>query len=294
MLMAGCGGEYILSVPDQLAADNDTVTVVSRLQRSEFWTLNMPVRQAALRFRVDDGVEQAAASDELGYAAVQLAVPQKVGVYKVVVSHQDYEGEEVQRTVPFYVWNPQRKVVAVDLDSLPPRQIRQESAPVASSRWVAWMQRFTASLVPEIIPRDDASARRALQGLSKQANILYLTRSEIEQHDACRKALKDNGYPAGPILTWRRQRWHVVPGPYRIPKICVESRLVSQLSTLRETFKNLETGICDSKLAAKAFTEAGMTAWTVGGGSTWKELAEKYDPQPASPDQTASSQPAKK
>jgi len=67
-----------------------------------------------------------------------------------------------------------------------------------------------------------------------------------------------------------------VPGWYRIPRIVVESRLVSQLARLRRDFTNLALGVCDSALAAKAFAEAGMTVLMVGGAGVEGENVQRF------------------
>ena len=55
----------------------------------------------------------------------------------------------------------------------------------------------------------------------------------------------------------------------------IESRLVSQLTELRKQFAGLEVGVCDSSLAARAFTEAGLEARVIGEGTSWSDLAER-------------------
>ena len=56
-------------------------------------------------------------------------------------------------------------------------------------------------------------------------------------------------------------------GRYRIPRIVVDTRLVSQLSEIRKLFPKMTMGVCDSDLAARAFAEANLRVVVVGGAS---------------------------
>ncbi|MCK4601950.1 MAG: hypothetical protein KAU28_05760, partial [Phycisphaerae bacterium] len=85
-------------------------------------------------------------------------------------------------------------------------------------------------------------------------------------------------------LLWQRQRWHITrKGRFGLPRIVVESKLVSRLPHLREDFPTMLAGICNSQLAAKTFAEAGMRVIAVGSPAvkapdvthrkSWSELA---------------------
>jgi len=282
VLATGCGGEYILTVPDQLSAAGDDVTVVARLQRNDFFFLNLASVKAYLRYQIGEGLERSASTDKLGYSAVRMAMPKKPGRYDLAIRYQDDDGDEVAKTVGVYAWDPAKPVIAVDMDPLPRRR-----AKVTQGRkgWWTGLVKYTIDLLPRATPADAPSARAALARLAEKANILYLTRRTVANHQQCRSELSAHGYPDGPVLMWRRQRWHLVPGRFKIPRVVVESRLVSQIGELRKTFSKMWVGISQSSLAGKAFVEAGMTAVIVGDArldgdkvmriATWKELAEK-------------------
>ncbi|HUS92286.1 MAG TPA: hypothetical protein VM695_10575 [Phycisphaerae bacterium] len=233
---SGCGGDYILTVPDQVApAGGETVTVV-RLQRNDFFVLAPAVEEAAMRFRIGDGPLRAAYTDNLGYAAAAVSVPEKPGRHTMTVAHLDMQGDEAERDCDVYVWDPSRPVVAVDMDCLP-------------GLWLG----------------SSEDAAKALRHLVVGANLLYLTRQSVRHHRAAHETLTKAGYPVGPILTWQREHWHIVrDGPYKLPRVVVEGRLVSQLPEVRKVFPHLATGVCDSALAAKAFAEAGLSVVMVG------------------------------
>ena len=298
VVVGGCGGEYILTVPDQLSATGSVVTVGARLQRNDFFVLSLASVKAYLRFQIDGGekapttqpttrpadpfIERSASTGKLGYLAVRIPMPKKPGRYDLTVRYQDDDGDEIEKTVGAYVWDPDRPVIAIDMDPLPRRRAKLTQG---RKGWWTGLVRYTIDLLPRAASGDAPSARAALARLAEKSNILYLTRRGVINHPQCRSELSQNGYPDGPVLAWRRQRWHLVPGRFKIPKVVVESRLVSQLDELRKTFSNMWAGISTSSLAGKAFVEAGMRAVIIGdarlGGekvmriATWKELAEK-------------------
>jgi len=253
----GCGGHYILTVPDQVASAGGETAAVVRLQRNDFFVLSPPVKAAAMRFRVADGPLRGAYTGKLGYAGATVVVPKEPGRYVLNVAHLDIYGDEVIREAPTYVWAPDRAVVAIDLDSLP-------------GLWLG----------------SSKEAARALRRLAEQASLVYLTRRSTRRHADTHRDISRAGYPDGPILLWRRQRWHIVrDGRLRLPRVVVESRLVSQLDELRKVFANLTTGVSRSRLAAKAFAEAGLDCVVVGSArltvptkvtyrANWAELAE--------------------
>jgi len=257
LAVGGCGGHYIVTIPDQVAPAGGETTTVVRLQRNDFFVLAPAVKEAALRFRVADGPERGAYTDKFGYAAAAVPVPDRPGRYPLTVSHLDIYGDEVVATGEVHVWDPNRPVIAVDMDCLPGRL-------------------FGSS----------AEGARALRRLVVGAHVVYLTRESTRHHGAAHKTLTQAGYPAGPILTWRRQRWHIVrDGRFKLPRIVVESRLVSQLGGLRKLLPGLTVGVCDSALAAKAYAAAGLKVVLVGKASvevstelrrrsSWADLAE--------------------
>lgn len=255
---SGCGGQYIVTVPDQIAPAGGEATAVVRLQRNDFFVLAPAVKSAAIRFRVADGPEKGAYTDKLGYAGTTVPVPAKAGRYRLMVSHLDDYGDEVVAAAPVYVWQPDRQLVAVDMDCLP-------------GLWLG----------------SSEQAARAMRRLVVGANLLYLTRQSAGRHAQAHKTLTQAGYPDGPILTWQRQRWHIVrEGRFNLPRVVVESRLVSQLPEIRRVFPKMTLGVCDSALAAKAFAAAGMQVALVGGAAadiptevrrhkSWADLAAK-------------------
>jgi len=229
----GCGGAYKMTVPDAVARAGEEAPIVVRLQRNDFLILDMAVEEVPIGLQVDDAQQRYAYTDKFGYAGTLVPVPDEPGVYPLELYHQDSdEGDEVYGTGRVYVWDPNRPAVAVDLDCLP----------LAS----------------------DGRAAEALAGWAKAAHIAYFTREPVSEHDGLHRVLASAGFPDGPILLWKRRRWHITRGTWNIPKIVVESRLVSQLSELRKTFPALRTGLAGCPLSAAAFQRADMRTVVVG------------------------------
>ena len=218
----GCGGYYVLTVPDQLASKGGAAVPVAQLQRNDFFFLALPAKRQPMRFQIfqtpqsaqespDKGLERGCSTDDLGYAAVEIPMYEKPvrdrpDVYFMKVSLQDIEGEEISATVPLHVWDPSKPVVVVDADCIPGEGFLEET---------------------------EASA--ALQKIVQTANILYLTRKNSRTQQRFHDRLQRGQFPDGPILPWQRRRWHIVrEGKFRIPRVVVESRLDSRLPQLMQ------------------------------------------------------------
>ena len=257
-ILGGCSGGYILTIPDQVAPTGGDATPVIRLRRNELGRMKVPVRDALMQFRLAGGPLRGAYTDEIGYAGAVVPTPDKPGRYALSVRHvNSREGDDVEGTADVFAWPADAKILAVDMDCLP--YPGHEDAPAAAV---------------------------ALRGLAPNGYIVYFSRDAISRHERMHEVLDLGGYPTGPILLWQRERMHVVRKSWRLPKIVVESRLVSQLEELRKIFPGLSVGVCDTVLSAGAFTAAGVECLFVAGQSTdagvpsekmltWAQLAEK-------------------
>lgn len=253
VMLAGCGGRYILTAPDQVAPADGQIRTVVRLQRQEFFRLAPSVEDALLRFSATGGPVRAAYTDADGYAAANVPAPAQPGRYALTIEHQDDLGEQFEQSVPLFVWPVDETIVAIEADALPS-------------------------------PEQAEAAVEALTSISQNVRVLYMTQTDIREHERLRDELQGQGYPDGPIMLWQRRRWRLVEGKWRIPKIEFEDRLVNQLSELREDFPHLRYGICLSERAAAAFAEAGLESIVIGDAdvgdervsrrAAWSELRE--------------------
>ena len=239
----GCGGYYILSAPDQLTVETEPVNVVVRLQRNDMFVMAFGVKEAAISFRAENLSERAAYTDDLGYAGAVVPAPSNPGLYALVVKHNDIEGEEISATAPLYVWPKDAEAVVIELEALPAEG-----------------------------DNDSANAAKAIRTLIDGKKVIYLTRKPIKDHNSLHDWLGGGGYPDGPVFLWQRKKWHLVQGRFKIPKIIIESRLISQLPEIVEMLPNTHMGVCKTDLAAKTFREAGIEPLIV---KSWQELAEK-------------------
>ena len=253
----GCGGHYTLSTPDNVAPLGAETAVVIRLQRNDFFVLDLAVKDAPMWFLLGQGEIQAAYTDSRGYAGTSVAAPDTPGRYNVSIKHTDDEGEEVSGSSYVYVWDAAKPAIAVDLDSLP-------------------------DLGDVGLP----GAQKLLREFARKGNVLYFTRRPASEHDLAHGQIMTCDYPDGPVLLWQRERWHIVRrgGRFRVPLVVVESRLVSQLEEVKRMFPGLKEGVCSNDLAAKAFAEAGLGCTFVGNipgvlpvrwYESWQALAER-------------------
>ncbi len=256
--LGGCGGYFSLVAGDHVAPAGGETPVVARLLRNDFFFLNLAEKGSLLRFRVADGLECGAYTDDKGYAGTMVPVAVGPGRHPLYVDHLDFrEGEEVAHQAAMYVIDRDRPVVAIDADTLPAEQSTSAG-----------------------------DATRALAGLAQRAEIVYLTSESTSKHPAMHERFDRQGYPDGAILRWRREYWRVDrSGRFRWPRVVVESRMVSLLPELREVLPKLSVGLCGSQLAAEAFAGAGIQPIIVGQDDveavdakrfeSWAQLAEQ-------------------
>lgn len=251
-VLGGCGGYYILTVPDQLASSEGELVPVVRMQRNDFFVLALAAKNKAMRFRIyptpdtsprgpGEGPLRSAGTDKTGYAGVHFSMSEppvkgNPGLYYLKVALQDIEGEELSAAVPLFVWDPKKPVVAVDFDCLPKGFLTAEDPAVT-----------------------------ALNQIADTANLVYLTRESRRTQEDAHRRIAEVGYPDGPVLLWQRKRWHIVrDGRFNLPRIIIESRLEGQLPRLVQEFPKMRYGLCNSELAAKAFVDAGLRCVVVG------------------------------
>jgi hypothetical protein len=237
----GCSGQYVMTAPDQIAPVGSSVATVVRLRRHELTFLTLPVKKGPVRFSIADSPLRCAYTDNSGYAASAVPVPEKPGLYAMTIATQDIHGDEYSRDFPAYVWDKDKAIVAVDLEAVP------------------------------LEGKEAASAQAALTRIANDANIIYLTRRDVDDYENIHQRIVALKLPDGALLPWRRSDWR-------------GSRMASQLPQLREQFTNLNFGICGSQAAVNTFSAAGMECIVVGtipikgakvAERSWADLTEK-------------------
>jgi hypothetical protein len=250
-LVVGCGGGYVMTVPDQVVPAGRQAALIAMLQHYEVYKWARPEEGSVLRFSIDDGPMLAAYTDKLGYAGVTMPAPSVDGVYRISVHHMDPDGDEAMGCGWLFVWDPRRAVTAVDLDA---------------------------------VGEEDSSAAEALVRVARDSNIIYLT-SDPGWHDMkARRRLERQMLPNGPILLWQREKWRLTQDDrLRTPKLVIDTRMVSPLEQLRELFPTLCRGITASQDSADAFAAAGLTPVVINSPkvkgevehlTSWAQLAQ--------------------
>lgn len=227
-LLGGCGGGYILVAPDVAAMPGGTAPVVVRLQRREFWFHAPSQAGAAIIFHLAGEAQRCGRTDDAGYASIAIRVPAKPGRYRVLIDHQDSLGDTVSGQAEVFVLSADKPILAVDLDALP-RSGGHVHAAVA-----------------------------ALKRLQLQAQILYTTERKAAKPAEAHDFLKGAGYPAGPVLPWRKPRF------WRVGRWWKRSDRPGAMEALRERLPGLLWGITSSAPAGKAFLRAGLKPLIVG------------------------------
>jgi len=171
-VLGGCGGQFIISAPDQVAPVGGTSAAVVRVRRTELAFLPLAVSGAALRLQIADAAPRGARSDKHGYAAALVPVPKQEGTYALTIRHQNTDGEEASASVPAYVWGSNARIIALDMDCLP------EGG------------------------KEGQDAKLALSRLAGGAKLLYLTAKTDLNTDRLHQSLKARELPDGPILSW--------------------------------------------------------------------------------------------
>jgi len=167
-LLAGCGGTYVFTAPDQIAPVGGEASAVLRLERQEVAFWYVPARDALVRFQVERSPLRAAFADKNGYAAATVPVGDTTGIFYLQLAHTTLRGNEFETYIPTHVWDPRAAVTAVDIDALSYRSKEPRQA--------------------------------AMADLAERSYIVYFTTRRVGEHAELREKLLRAGYPRGPIV----------------------------------------------------------------------------------------------
>ena len=237
-LLGGCSGEYIMTAPDIAGNAGENAPAVVRLQRREFWFHCPPAKDTAVMFRMGTGPLCGARTDNAGYAATAMDLPKLPGRYEIGISLQDTLGDTAEDKILAYVFNPNKPIVVVDYDSLP------------------------------IMGGDSLAAAAALNRVSQDAQVLYVSEKDGENASVARKRLAVVGFPEGPVLPYTKSRWQSLSGAKSSPKA---------LELLRQRFKNLSCGIAGDGDSAEAFHQVGLKILAVKDAGAKKRATQFFN-----------------
>ena len=255
---SGCGGFYVLTVPDHVASADKTAVATLRLQRNDFFVLTLAEEGRPMRFSItpvgaahndsSNEYEMSARTDDNGYAGVPFSMANSPvngtpGIYDLHIKLQDMRGFRLNTISKLYVWDPKKPVVVVELNAIP------------------------------MMMGGLNNATKVLKQLKKKANIVYLTDVYMKDYSSVHQQLKDFDYPDGPVLLWEYRRWRIEKlGRFGMRMIRFSPHLDSNLALLKKQFPNLQKGICITPDAINAFNEAGIQPLVVYSGSDWSKL----------------------
>jgi len=240
----GCSGQHVFTVPDQVATVGGETATVVRLQKQEFASLYLPVKEALVRIQTESGPLRGAFTDKQGYAFAAAPVGSTTGMFYMHLAYtNNLRGDEYDTYVPTYVWDPQCFVTAVDLEALP---LNQSAG-----------------------PSQDAMAK-----LAGGSYVIYFTPEDVSKHESLHQRLKQAGYPDGPIFQWQREAWRVEKDPKTgIPHLVMAGKMISTLEYLKVQFPHLQAGVASTRLGRATFEDAGMKVVTL------QQAAETYGTQ---------------
>lgn len=239
VFLAGCSGEYILTVPDVVCPAGAQAELVFKLQRREFWRITPPQKDAAVIVQLPSGDSRCIRTDRNGYAAVAFVVPFKPGVYGVELYYQDDEGRSISAEGSVYSLLPDKPVVLVDLDCLPRGG------------------------------RDLKSARAAIERLGQAVQLVYFSERVGSSCTVARRLLRMRGYPVGPVVFFKKyprwyRRYRFDPGWHA--KWFKPRSTDSNIVSLRRRLKKLDWAITTDLSAAEALIQAGLKVVIIGKG----------------------------
>jgi len=178
-LLAGCSGEYLVTLPDAAGPASGEAVAVARLQRHEFLWLAPAVTDAVVVMWIDPDEHRAAYTDSAGYATARLPVSKEPGRYETILRHQDERGDVVVHTGRCYVLDGGKLILAVDWEAI-------EDGDQA------------------------AAAAQPLQSLAAAGvQIVYAAEGALAEPTEAHRWLTAHDLPDGPVLSWGwRRNWY--------------------------------------------------------------------------------------
>jgi hypothetical protein len=225
---AGCQAP-VLTVDDAVVMRGDKTRLAACLEREPVLWLSKDVEDAPVEFYVDEQRIGETKTDEDGVAAVERKLDPQVRRYEA----RAWAGfRELQATGRVFTWDRERVIIAVDIDHT-----------IADTDYEQLLAHHS---------EDDSDpikhSVKALHALARDYQIAYLTSRPRFLIDKTRAWLREEGFPAGPVITSVRTRDLVQPGRFKSEK----------LHALRKAWPTLLIGIGNQSSDAEAYGANGM------------------------------------
>jgi len=230
----GCG-PAVLSVSDAIGSPGGPVRLTAFVYRDTIRGVGDEVEGVSVRFHVDGKPVGSARTDDDGWASVQWALP--VGGASRFEATATVDGRTIQAGGTIYTWDKDRIILAVDVDGT--------LAETDYDDLILDRRDVESQPLPH--------AQQALEKLSADFHILYLTARPHYYVEKTRRWLRDYGFGTGPVFTAPRLRDTIRHARFKR----------RMLATLRRDWPNLLVGIGNKAADAQAYGASGMLSLIV-------------------------------
>lgn len=221
LLLGACGGP-VLSVDDAVILD-DTLRLVAYVEREPVLGLRNSVEDCKVRFYIDGHEIDDDDTDEHGRASVKYKRPTGAEWFE---ARAVLSGQGLAAKGSIYRWDENRTIIAVDIDDT-----------------IADTKRKQLIFKDEDKSKPVHDSRKSLGRLAIDYHIVYLTARPRFLLEKTREWLREEKYPAGPVIPAPGLRQTARPGKFKR----------HMLDELRERWPNLLIGIGNNKGDAKAY-----------------------------------------
>jgi hypothetical protein len=179
----GCASNLKLTVEDSIGRPGEKARLTARLWSMEATVLNQQPEKRDLEFYLDGLLIGMKETGQGGYTSIGYRA-KKVGLQRVTVMYIA-RTNKVQATGRLFVWNPNDRILLVELDG------------------IAGQKNKAGDILPALdVSAPVAGAPEALRELANQYHIVYLTNHSRDDLPQARGWLEKNDFPAGPVLIW--------------------------------------------------------------------------------------------
>lgn len=214
----------MLSVDDAVVLPGKKTRLAAYVERDAVLGMRNDLVKVPVRFCIDDQEVGNDKTDDDGRASIKSRVSPQATSYEAAAQHGR---QEFRATGRVFAWDPQRVVIAVDLDQTIERT------------------EYKALLLDSKADDSDPLKRSvaALRGLGPDFHIVYLTGRPRFLLEKTRAWLRERGFPEGPVVTAKGVREMFSPGSFKERK----------LEGLRGDWPHLLIGIGDKASDANAY-----------------------------------------